>query len=100
MVDTERAAQITSNLLDAVVQMRARYAILDLTGIDSVDTAAAGYLVRIIRGIALLGAECLVCGIRPGIAQAMVELGVGIENSRSFRTIQAALQAVISKQKD
>ena len=93
----DRLAQVPGDLLDAVVRTRAHYAILDLTGVDRVDGAVAGHVARIIQGIALLGAECLVCGIRPQVAQAMVALEATTGKARTFRTIQAALQAVIQR---
>src|SRR5262249_23638370 len=95
VVDSRRADEITTSLLSAVVSTRARYAIVDLTGVDVVDTATADHFARIIRGISLLGAECLVCGIQPAVAQAMVSIAAWTTPARTFGTMQAALQAVI-----
>jgi len=99
LVDDRRAADITATLLEAVSREQARYAILDLTGVDVIDTHTAAHFARIMRAIGLLGAECLVCGIRPAVAQAMVAFGDpehgGGRHPRTFGTMQAALQAVI-----
>lgn len=97
VVDSRRAAQLTEGLLDEICRRRARYAILDLTGVELVDTATANHFSQIARAATLLGAECLMCGIRPAVAQAMVTLGVGAEGGRTFATMQAALQAVLRR---
>lgn len=101
VVDSRRAGEITAGLLEAVVRMQARYAIIDMTGIDVIDATTAHHFLRIFRGVRLLGAECLVCGIRPAVAQAMIlndsESGAaGAPPPRIFGTMQAALQAVIA----
>lgn len=96
VVDSRRANDIMASLLDAVVRLQARYAIVDLTGVDAIDAVTADHFSRIIRGIALLGAECLVCGIQPAVAQAMVSIDAGTGPARTFGTMQAALQAIVA----
>ena len=93
-VSAQRAADITATLLDAVARAQARFTILDLTGVDVIDTATAEHLTRIVRAIRLLGGECLVCGIQPAVAQAMVSLGAEA-GARTFGTMQSALQTAI-----
>jgi rsbT co-antagonist protein RsbR len=96
VVDGERASELTTNLLEGVARTQSRYAIIDLTGVERIDAGTANYFSRIIRSIALLGAECLVCGIRPAVAQAMVAIDAGTGAARTFATMQAALQVILS----
>jgi len=77
-LDPERAEQVMQTLLAGVVEHRARTAILDITGLHEVDTAAAEALVRAARAIRLLGAEAIVTGVRPGVAQTLVALGTDL----------------------
>jgi rsbT co-antagonist protein RsbR len=96
VVDSRRANEITASLLNTVVRTQARYAIIDLTGVELIDASTADHFSRIIRSIALLGAECLVCGIRPAVAQAMVAIDAQTGSARTFATMQAALQAIVA----
>ncbi|EYF01386.1 RsbR, positive regulator of sigma-B [Chondromyces apiculatus DSM 436] len=105
VVDDRRAADITAALLETVSRTQARCAILDVTGVDSIDARTADHFTRIRRAVTLLGAECVVCGIRPAVAQAMVETSAGGSPdvgaaARNFSTMQAALQAVIGQRRE
>ena len=91
-IDNERAAVIMQELLAAISHKRTRFAILDLTGVETVDPVSAEHLVRIIRSVKLLGGEALVTGIRPGIAQIMVGLGLELGAMTVYRSLQAALR--------
>ncbi|WP_437759098.1 STAS domain-containing protein [Sorangium sp. So ce1389] len=95
VVDSRRAASITESLLQQIVSTQARVAILDLTGVDVVDSATADHFVRIVRAVELLGATCLISGIRPAVAQTMTQLGMGIEKARTFGTMRSALKTVM-----
>src|ERR1700758_4401038 len=64
------------NLLDAIVATRSDYAIIDITGVPVVDTLVAQHLLKTVAAARLMGADCLISGIRPQIAQTMVHLGV------------------------
>lgn len=96
LLDAERAADITDRLLSEVTKTRARYAILDLTGVDAVDTATADRLLRIVRALRLLGAQGLLSGMGPLIAQSMVSLGVELAGLASHRTLRDALHACMA----
>ncbi|MFZ6182762.1 STAS domain-containing protein [Nannocystis pusilla] len=78
LVDTARAAELMDALLQAVTRTQARFAILDLTGVEVVDTGTASHLIKMIEAIALLGAAGILTGIRPSIAQTIVGLGVDL----------------------
>lgn len=92
IIDAVRAAHLLENLLDAVLRTRARYAILDLTGVDIVDTSAADHFFKILRAVELLGARCLITGIKANVAQTMVSLGVDMSRVTTMATLEDALQ--------
>ncbi|WAS96559.1 STAS domain-containing protein [Nannocystis punicea] len=92
LVDTARAAEIMDSLLQAVTRTRARFAILDLTGVEVVDTGTAGHLVEMIQAVALLGAQGILTGIHPTIAQTMVALGVDLSRVVVHAKLRDALK--------
>ena len=91
-VDQYRATEMTESLLSAIIAERARFAIVDLTGVEVVDTATAQHLVQLLRAAALVGAEGIVCGVRPAVAQTIISLGGEIGEARMMRTMHQALQ--------
>lgn len=95
VVDSRRAARVTEDLLKRVSQTQAQFAILDLTGVEVVDTATAGHLLNMISAVRLLGAEGVVTGIRPTIAQTIVSLGVDLTSVRTFGTLRDGLAFAI-----
>jgi rsbT co-antagonist protein RsbR len=92
-LDSTRASSMMEQLLAEIVRSRSRFAILDLTGVDVVDTATADHLLKIMRAVELLGARCVVTGIRPGVAQTMVSLGVDLASISTLRNLQEGLKA-------
>ncbi|MGK4003871.1 PAS domain-containing protein [Sorangium sp. So ce1036] len=95
VVDSARTAQVMDSLLEAVARTRARFAILDLTGVEMVDTKTAGYLIELVRAIRLLGAEGIVAGIRSNVAQTIVALGLDLADITTLGNLRAALQHCI-----
>ena len=93
MLDTSRAAMITDRLLTEIVERRARYAILDLTAVEAVDTHTADHLLRIVQAISLLGARAVITGIRASVSQTLVSLGVDLAQLRTLRDLQEGLRA-------
>lgn len=75
-MDSERGRQLTEALLDGIQRHQAEIVIIDITGVKTVDTAVASHLIQATRAAALLGAECVLVGIAPSIAQILVQLGV------------------------
>ncbi|MBN8909312.1 MAG: STAS domain-containing protein [Rhodospirillales bacterium] len=75
-LDSERTQTIMENLLQAIVDQGAEIAIIDITGVPTVDTLTAQHLLKTIAAARLMGADCVISGIRPQIAQTMVHLGV------------------------
>jgi rsbT co-antagonist protein RsbR len=96
LVDAARAAEIMDNLLQAVARTRARYAILDLTGVHVVDTGTAGHLISLIGALRLLGAEGVLTGIHPNIARTIVTLGVDLAGLAVRATLRDALRHVLA----
>lgn len=97
LVDSVRTAEIMDDLLQSVTRTRARFAILDLTGVQVVDTGTASHLIGLIRAIGLLGAEGVLTGISPVIAQTIVALGVDLSHVAVFAKLRDALKHCISK---
>jgi rsbT co-antagonist protein RsbR len=64
--------------LQAVVQTNSRFAIIDITGVPTVDTLVAQHLLKTITAARLMGAECIISGVRPQIAQTIVHLGIDL----------------------
>ena len=91
-VSVERTDIVTERLLEGVVRHRARFAILELTGIELVDTSTAQRLFNIMRGVDLLGCTALISGIQPNVAMTMTTLGVNIPAGRTYATLADALQ--------
>jgi rsbT co-antagonist protein RsbR len=90
-LDPQRADRILEVLLGAVTQSRAHVAVLDLTGVDVIDSDTAGHLFRLVQAVALLGADCVLSGISPAVARLFVEQGVDLQRVRAFSTLEDAL---------
>jgi rsbT co-antagonist protein RsbR len=97
MFDTTRAAEVMDSVLSEVARTRARYAILDLTGIEAMDTATAGHLLKLSQALRLLGAEGIITGIHPVIAQTIIGLGLDLTSIVTRSTLREGLQHCIQK---
>jgi len=75
-LDSARTQVVMENLLETIVQLNAEMAIIDITGVPTVDTLTAQHLLKTVAAARLMGADCIISGIRPQIAQTMVHLGV------------------------
>ena len=95
VIDSMRTAEVMDSLLAAVVRDRARFALLDLTGVEAVDTKTASYLIDLVRAIRLLGAEGVITGIRPSVAQTIVLLGVELNEITTLGNLRAGLRHCI-----
>ena len=79
-LDSSRAQAITEKLLSEIARTGSRYALLDISGVPTVDTQTAQHLAKTVAAAKLMGAECVITGIRPAIAQVMVALGINLSN--------------------
>jgi rsbT co-antagonist protein RsbR len=77
-LDSARTQVVMESLLSAVVQTNSRFAIIDITGVPTVDTLVAQHLLKTITAARLMGAECIISGVRPQIAQTIVHLGIDL----------------------
>ena len=75
-LDSQRTQVVMENLLQTIVDVEAEIAIIDITGVPTVDTLTAQHLLKTVAAARLMGADCMISGIRPQIAQTMVHLGV------------------------
>jgi rsbT co-antagonist protein RsbR len=90
-IDTRRAQQALETLLSSIAASRARVAILDITGVPVVDTQVANALLRAAQAVSLLGAQVVLTGIRPEVAQTIVGLGVNLQTIVTRSTLQAGI---------
>ncbi len=97
VMDTTRSAEMTDALLKAVVERGARCSIIDITGIDVMDTSTADHFLRMAKAVQLLGADCILTGINPHIARTVVQMGVSLSGIATHRSLRAALQHYIAK---
>lgn len=79
-LDSARTQVVMENLLQTVVSTNSRFAIIDITGVPTVDTLVAQHLLKTITAARLMGAECIISGVRPQIAQTIVHLGINLED--------------------
>lgn len=96
-VDAARAAELMDGLLQAVTRTRARFAILDLTGVQEIDAATAGHLLGLVRAIRLLGAEGVLTGVSPDIARAVVDLGLDLAGLVVRASLREALRHCLAR---
>jgi anti-anti-sigma regulatory factor len=91
-VDSARSQQMMERLLEDIVQRQARHVIIDVTGVAVMDTQTADYFTKIFNSVRLLGAQCLLTGIRPAVAQTLVHIGVQLDQVTTRRNLQQGLQ--------
>ncbi|MFZ5779200.1 MAG: STAS domain-containing protein [Pseudomonadota bacterium] len=95
-LDSGRTQVVMQNLLETIVQTGAEIAILDITGVPTVDTLVAQHLLKTVSAARLMGADCIISGIRPQIAQTIVQLGVEL-NVVSKATLADALALALKR---
>ncbi len=91
-VDSARSQQMMERLLDEIVARQARHVIIDVTGVAVMDTQTADYFTKIFNSVRFLGAQCLLTGIRPAVAQTLVHIGVQLDQVTTRRNLQQGLQ--------
>ncbi|MEU3661098.1 STAS domain-containing protein [Streptomyces sp. NPDC032940] len=97
-LDSARSQVVMENLLEAIVAERSQYAILDITGVPTVDSLVAQHLMKTVAAAGLMGAECIVSGIRPAIAQTIVHLGIDLGPVVTRATLADALAYALNRQ--
>jgi rsbT co-antagonist protein RsbR len=97
IIDSRRAQDIRNAMLTKIAETRSRIFILDISGVAVVDTAVANHLVKMIKATKLMGCECTISGVKPAIAETMVELGIDVGNVQTTATLRHALEDAFRK---
>jgi rsbT co-antagonist protein RsbR len=96
-LDSMRSQIATESLLQAILDQQARVAILDITGVQMVDTMVAQHLLKTAMAARLMGAECVISGIRPQIAHTMVQLGIDLDEVATRARLADAFAYALSR---
>src|SRR5262249_39340370 len=96
-LDSERTQVVMENLLTAIVETGAPLAIIDITGVPTVDTLVAQHLLKTVAAARLMGADCIISGIRPQIAQTIVHLGVDLTDVITKSTLSDAFAVALKR---
>jgi rsbT co-antagonist protein RsbR len=96
-LDSARTQVVMESLLEKIVETGAAIAIIDITGVPTVDTLVAQHLMKTIAAARLMGADCIISGIRPQIAQTIVHLGVNLEDVVTKATLADAFTVALAR---
>jgi rsbT co-antagonist protein RsbR len=96
-LDSQRTQVVMESLLERIVATGSRLAIIDITGVPTVDTLVAQHLLKTVAAARLMGAECIISGIRPQIAQTIVHLGVDLSAVITKSSLADAFQIALAK---
>jgi rsbT co-antagonist protein RsbR len=96
-LDSARTQLVMEKLLETLVATGADHAVLDITGVATVDTEVAQHLLKTVNAARLLGAECVICGIRPQVAQTIVSLGIEFGDIATKATLADALAHALKR---
>jgi len=96
-LDSARTQVVMEALLQALVDTGSEHAIIDITGVPAVDTQVAQHLLKTVHAARLLGAECIISGIRPQIAQTVVALGIEFGDIETKATLADATLAAMRR---
>jgi rsbT co-antagonist protein RsbR len=95
-VDVQRQADMATGLLEAIVSKRVKHVIIDITGIEAVDTFTVDQLLKLVRAAKLLGTRCLLTGVNSSVARTIVQLNINFAELPTFRTLKNGLSACLS----
>src|SRR5262249_14496975 len=96
-LDSNRTQVVMEALLQRIVETGARIAIIDITGVPTVDTLVAQHLMKTVSAARLMGADCIISGIRPQIAQTIVHLGVNLRDIVTKSTLADAFKVALQR---
>ena len=94
-LDTQRPQQFMERLLDKIVQTNSAVALLDVTGVPAIDTRTAQHLIETITSVRLLGAQAILTGVRPAIAQTLAHLGINLADVVTRSSLAAGLRVAL-----
>jgi rsbT co-antagonist protein RsbR len=96
-LDSARTQIVMESLLQKIVDTESQIAILDITGVPTVDTLVAQHLLKTVTALRLMGAECIISGVRPQIAQTIVHLGVDLQGVATKASLADALKLALKR---
>ena len=96
-LDSSRTQLVMESLLQRIVDTGSELAIIDITGVPAVDTLVAQHLLKTVTAIRLMGADCIISGIRPQIAQTIVHLGIDLQGITTKATLADALSVALKR---
>ncbi|MFZ1006419.1 MAG: STAS domain-containing protein [Candidatus Sulfotelmatobacter sp.] len=96
-LDSARTQVVMESLLEAIVRTNSQVAIIDITGVPTVDTIVAQHLLKTVTAARLMGADCIISGVRPQIAQTIVHLGINLLDVTTKATLSDAFALAIKK---
>lgn len=96
-LDSARTQVVMESLLQRIVETGSELAIIDITGVPTVDTLVAQHLLKTVTAIRLMGAECIISGVRPQIAQTIVHLGVDLQGVMTKANLSDALALALKR---
>jgi rsbT co-antagonist protein RsbR len=96
-LDSARTQIVMESLLQRIVETESELAIIDITGVPTVDTLVAQHLLKTVTAIRLMGADCIISGIRPQIAQTIVHLGVDLQGVTTKSNLADALALALKR---
>ena len=96
-LDSARTQVVMESLLQRIVETGAEVAIIDITGVPTVDTLVAQHLLKTVTAIRLMGADCIISGIRPQIAQTIVHLGIDLQGVTTKANLADALALALKR---
>lgn len=91
IIDSAKAQTVMEAMLENILQTQSKVIIMDILGVSAVDSAVANHLIKITQATKLMGAECIISGISPAIAQTLVGLGIDLGNIETKATLKDAL---------
>ena len=95
VVDSRRTADMVQRLLAEVARSQASFVIIDLTGVEIVDTKTADHLIKLMRKVEVVGARCVLTGIRAAVAETLVEIGVDFDRITTLRNLKHGLREAL-----
>lgn len=96
-LDSARTQLVMEKLLDTLVATEAEHAVIDITGVPTVDTEVAQHLLKTVQAARLMGAECMITGIRPQIAHTIVSLGIEFGDVLTKQTLADGLRYALDR---
>jgi rsbT co-antagonist protein RsbR len=96
-LDSARTQVVMESLLQAIVETNSKVAIIDITGVPTVDTVVAQHLLKTVTAARLMGADCIISGVRPQIAQTIVHLGINLMDITTKASLAAAFKVALDR---